>query len=357
MNRIKSIDGLRAISIMMVLLSHAGETMPAIVRNNYFLQFFANGQLGVRVFFVISGYLITKLLIIERQKNGKINLKHFYLRRIFRIFPIFYMYIFVILLIKWFFIPDIVNSYNTVLLAGLYVWNYAQFFHNAADPKGGWFFGHFWSLAMEEQFYLLWPVAFGVIASKIKLKKIVVGIIIIMPVLRLLTYVFIPVTRGQIRLMLHTGGDTILIGCLGAIIESEANFKEKYLKYIQNTWLVALSAIFLVVISHLIENRFKGGYDLSVGISLNNICILFILFWCVYVPSGFAKLLNTRLFLQVGILSYSIYIWQQLILTSMISTWFNKFPQNMAVVFVVGIFSYYVIEKPILKLKHRFKDI
>lgn len=357
MNRVKSIDGLRAVSIIMVLLNHAGETMPAVITNNYIFQLISNGQLGVRVFFVISGYLITKLLLIERERNGKINLKHFYMRRIFRIFPIFYVYIFVVLLIKWYFIPDIVNSYTTVVLAGLYLWNYAQFFHNPGDPKGAWFFGHFWSLAMEEQFYLLWPVAFSAIVSKVKLKKIVLFIIIIMPVLRLLTYAFMPVARGQIRLMVHTGGDTILIGCLGALIESEINFKEKYLAFITNKWLVAFAAIFAIVISPFLEARFRGGYDLSVGLSMTNICILIILFWCIYVPSSFAKLLNTRVFIQVGILSYSLYIWQQLILNNYINTWCNKFPQNLAMVFLIGVFSYYIIEKPILKLKHRFKDI
>ncbi|MEZ2333995.1 acyltransferase family protein [Mucilaginibacter sp. RCC_168] len=357
MNRIKSIDGLRAISIIMVLLGHGGETMPSVITHNFFFQFAANSTLGVRIFFVISGYLITKLLIIEKEKTGKNSLKHFYIRRIFRIFPIFYIYILVIILLKVFFIPDIFKSYNSVVIAGLYLWNYQPFFHPALDLKGGWFFGHFWTLAMEEQFYLLWPITFILITNKQRLKKLILIVIILMPILRIIIYFLFPFLRGQIRLMLPTGGDTILIGCLGALIESSPNFKEKYYKYIQNRLLVTLAILFVAVLSPILYNRFKGGYDLSVGISINNVFILLILFWSIYSSTLFSRILNNKILVQIGVLSYSLYIWQQLFLTDLNNFWVNKFPQNLAIVFIVGFLSYYIIEKPILKLKNRFKDI
>jgi peptidoglycan/LPS O-acetylase OafA/YrhL len=357
MNRIKSIDGLRALSIIMVLLGHAGETMPAGITDNFFFRSISDSALGVNVFFVISGYLITKLLLIEQEKTGKVNLKHFYLRRIFRIFPIFYVYILVLIGLKLFFIKDIFNDYKSVVIAGLYLWNYTELLNFNPGAKGGWFFGHFWTLAMEEQFYLLWPIAFKLCSNRQLLKKMVLIIIILMPLLRVATYVLFPKLRAQIGVMLPTNGDAILIGCWGALIECQAGFAQKYLKLFQSKLVPVSIFIFLFVISPLLTLRFKGAYDLPVGKSLLNISILYILFWSIYVPTYFARILNTKLLVQIGILSYSIYIWQQLILTPRIDTWFNKFPQNFVVVFIAGFLSYYIIEKPILKLKDRFKDI
>lgn len=100
MNRIKSIDGLRAISILMVIIGHAGATISPNFHQNYFLS--TMGYMGVLFFFVISGYLITKLMLIEQGKKGQISIKKFYVRRIIRIFPIFYVYILTVVLLKHF---------------------------------------------------------------------------------------------------------------------------------------------------------------------------------------------------------------------------------------------------------------
>jgi len=359
MNRIMSIDGLRALSIIMVLLGHSAATMSDEVANNLLFKLFANSNLGVKFFFVISGYLITKLLIIEKEKTNFINIKHFYLRRAFRILPIFYLYIFVIIFLKWTFVTDIVDSYLDVLPASFYLWNYKHFW-TSVSGKGSWFLGHFWSLSMEEQFYLLWPFVFSFFyakSSNIKLIKLVSILILIMPFLRLLTYVLTPDSRGYINMMLHTGGDAILIGCLGALIEGTNAFKAKYLLHLQNKFLIVFTVFFLFVFSPLLSINFKGAYDLPIGMTLNNVFILIFLFWCIYVPTKFSSVLNNRILVQIGVLSYSLYVWQQLFLTNRNDFWVNKFPQNIFIVFLVGFASYYLIEKPILKLKNRYKAV
>jgi peptidoglycan/LPS O-acetylase OafA/YrhL len=355
MKRIRSLDGLRAISILMVLLSHARKTMPLILRKNYVLFYVANSDIGVKIFFVISGYLITKLLIKEREKTGEVSLKNFYIRRVLRIFPVFYLYIFVILLIKWFFVPDIFSHYSLVFFAATYLWNYMHLFiHMPAGDKGGNIFGHFWTLAMEEQFYLLWPIIF-IKTNKDNLIKIVIAIILIMPFLRIATYFFIPGSRGQIGMMLQTGGDTILMGCLGALIENSPYFKERLLKFLGNKFLIYFVILYLFFISTLITAHLHGAYDLLIGRSIDNIFIITLVFWCVYIPSTLSSVLNSKIFIQIGILSYSLYIWQQLFFRSGIDFWIFKFPANLIVVFLIGFLSYYLIEKPILSLKNRFK--
>lgn len=348
---------MRAVSIIMVLLGHSQETLPAALQNNYFFSVIANSALGVNVFFVISGYLITRLLIVEKDKKGEVSLKHFYLRRIFRIFPLFYLYLLVILMLKIWAIPDIVNSYQAFFFAGAFLWNSILLLGYNPGPNGTWFLGHFWTLAMEEQFYLVWPFMFKFIGDRLKLTKVVLIIILSMPFLRVLTYFALPVARPQIGLMLVTGGDAILIGCLGALAEAEANFSDRYFRYIKNNYLVVAAVLFMLILHPLIFHYLKGGYSLLIGTTLNNVAVLLFLFWCIYVPSKFSNLLNSGWMIWIGVLSYSLYIWQQLFLTPKIDIWINKFPQNFIVVFVAAWLSYNIIEKPILKLKNRFKDI
>ncbi|MXV16026.1 acyltransferase family protein [Hufsiella ginkgonis] len=357
MNRIKSLDGLRAISIILVLIGHCRPTMPPVLAQSLLFDILPGGALGVNIFFVISGYLITRLLIAEKNKTGRNSLKQFYLRRILRIFPVFYLYILVIILLKVFFMPDIINGFTTVAVAGLYLWNYAVFFHFDPGPIGGWFLGHFWSLAMEEQFYLLWPLAFVLAASLKKLKKAVVVIILLMPVIRVGSYFLVPMIRPEIGLMLHTAGDYILTGCLGALIEMSPEFEARYLKYVKSKLIVIVAFFCLLVIDPVLTHYFAGAYNLSVGMSANNLFILIILFWSMYVPSWFQRMLNKKLMVRIGLLSYSLYIWQQLILTPHMDTWLNKFPQNLVVVFLIALLSYHVVEKPVLRLKERFKAV
>lgn len=344
---------------MMVLLAHASPTMPAALTSSFFFQFLGSSGLGVRIFFVISGYLITKLLILEKEKNGCISIKQFYLRRALRIFPIFYIYILIIIFIKITIVPSILSSYRDVLPAVFYLWNYKHFFMST-NGNSNWFLGHFWSLSMEEQFYLLWPVVFALFYIKSngsKLTRILLTMMLLMPIVRIATYLWMPDSRGQIGMMLQTGGDAILMGCYGAVIESKASFKEKYLKYLKNKPLIIFSIIFLFIISPLLDKHFKGAYKLSIGISLKNVFVLVFILFSIHVPTAYQRVLNHKILVQIGVLSYSLYVWQQLFLTNHYTSWVNRFPQNLFIVFAVGFISYFLIEKPILQLKSRFKTV
>ena len=146
-NRIPSLDGLRAISILFVLFSHA-------VGTHHFLAegqvgpLLGLGELGVRVFFVISGYLITTLLLEETARYGRIDLGRFYLRRTMRIFPAFYAFVLALIVLEA--VGLIALNPGDKLHALTYTSNY--------DPDRSWYVGHTWSLAVEEHFYLLFPL-------------------------------------------------------------------------------------------------------------------------------------------------------------------------------------------------------
>jgi len=360
MKRVKSLDGIRAMSILMLLFAHSlGAVNPTNLSKNEYNLLYSEGGLSVINFFVISGYLITKMLLIEREKRGNISLRNFYLRRLFRVFPVFYLYIIVMIIIKCFFIPTLFENYTIVGFAALYLWNYVHVFniHASASDHVTFIFGHFWSLAIEEQFYLLWPIM--LIKLNIgTLKKVVIGLILIIPLLRAAAFFLIPADRGKEDMMiLMAGGNSILIGCLGALIENTNFFKEKLLRVIYNKSLIFFTAIFLFIISPLLERYLGRYYAVPAGNSLISVCILILLFWLIYVPSKISDFFNTKAMVHLGLLSYSLYVWQQPFLNGGTHFWFNRFPQNIPLIFAVAYISYYLVEMPVLKIKKRFERI
>ena len=146
---IPSLDGLRALSVLLVIVLHT------LLRNHLYNQIpfvyrlVGNGSLGVFIFFVISGYLITTLLLREREKTGTISLKSFYIRRAFRILPPLYLYIlFLAVLGATGHLPGM-NRRELITALTLT--------RNYVPHVSLWAMEHFWSLCIEEQFYLLWP--------------------------------------------------------------------------------------------------------------------------------------------------------------------------------------------------------
>src|ERR1043165_7467655 len=144
MKRIPSLDGLRAVAILMVCLSRLAQTKGSPLHN-----FSSFGNLGVRIFFVISGMLITRLLVAEDAHRGAISLRNFYFRRAVRIFPAMWFYMAVMLALRA--AGAVSLEPNDNLHAFTYTVNY--------DQHRSWYIGHLWSLSVEEQFYLLWPFA------------------------------------------------------------------------------------------------------------------------------------------------------------------------------------------------------
>ncbi len=204
---IPSLDGLRAVSVLLVLASHMNgvlaQKLPSIP---YWLYVFW-GALGVQTFFVISGFLITHLLLKELNKTGTVNLKRFYFRRALRIFPPFYVYLAVALSLTLVgFFPGELRAF---LVAGTYTWNYLG--------TGSVLVEHTWSLSLEEQFYLLWPAALVFLGAR-KSVKLAVCVILLSPVSRIVTYYLLPHQRALLNAMLHTGLDSIMFGCLLAML-------------------------------------------------------------------------------------------------------------------------------------------
>ena len=235
--RVPTLDGLRAISIVLVLLGHTSGT-----RNFATVPLFGlYANFGVRVFFIISGFLITSLLMKEMAKTGRISLKDFYTRRVLRIFPAFYTFLFVVCALSL--AAGIQLRPHDLLFAFTYLMNF-HFDHS-------WNVGQLWSLAVEEQFYLLWPtiVAF---CSRKRACQIAAAVFVISPFLRLSVYYFTPSLRHGIGHMFPTVADALAIGCFLAGTRDWLHTQRWYMRLFQPCNFAIIAAV--AVLANLLQD-------------------------------------------------------------------------------------------------------
>ena len=350
-SRIPSLDGLRAISITMVLASHAAPSISALENHPLVLYTVFNGNRGVSVFFVISGFLITSLLLKEHEFIGKISLRDFYRRRIFRILPPFWVFLAVVALL-WK-LGTIETSWASLGIAFAFLRDFV---------RGDWWTGHSWSLSIEEQFYLLWPAAL-VLLGRRKALWTALGLIVTAPAIRVLSHVLITGKLGPIEnFMFHMRVDSLMFGCALAMIYRNpgfARFAKRILK-----WPAVLTAlVFFFLASGYLNQRFQGYYMLPFGYTLESIAISYLLLYFVTKPGSIGgKLLNTKALVHIGLISYSLYLWQQLFLAPALEApnhWstalLGKFPFNLAAAFLAAELSWHMVEKPMLNLRRRFE--
>jgi peptidoglycan/LPS O-acetylase OafA/YrhL len=348
-SRLPSLDGLRAVSICMVVIGHCSKTITGLSNSAYmFLGFVGAGRLGVSIFFVISGFLITTLLVREQLSTHTISLKDFYIRRAFRIFPGFYAYwlvAFVLALLGY-----IHLSRSDLISAAIYIWNYVP---RNVDT---WFLGHTWSLSVEEQFYLLWPFILKLSGPK-RGTWAALAVVVTAPFIRLGSYFLLPSARPRIGMMLHTRADSLMIGALLALI----CFNEDHLHILKrsvSSWLIPVVSLCILVIDTSLTMHFKGGYVLSIGYSLQNLMIAMLMAHVVlYDKTILGRILNCPAVVHVGLISYSLYLWQQLFLTTSNTTFSGFFPWNLVCAFAAAELSYYMLEKPFLRWRKRFSNV
>ena len=348
---IPSLDGLRAISIAIVVLSHipyGGVTNP----DRFFFGLIqGSGNVGVRIFFVISGFLITSLLINEHEQENRINLARFYFRRSLRIFLPYYAYLAICLVLAYFgFIAKqhATTFYSSLPYAAMYIVNYKR--------KLGLVVGHVWSLSVEEQFYLLWP---GIVAlfGILKCRRFAVAAILLCPLIRLvLIAIFHSKTDGGyvIGFTFETTCDALATGCLLALTAS-AICKSRFYSWIMSTKVFAAIVIGMAAIQIL--SVFTYGYPFifynTIGVALLNVGIAICILKWVSQPLTLAgKLLNYGPVMFVGQVSYSIYLWQNIFMFNAFESKLTAFPFSILWVAGAALASFYFIENPCFAIRH-----
>ncbi|QDT03523.1 O-acetyltransferase OatA [Rubripirellula lacrimiformis] len=347
--RIASLDGLRAIAIALVLISHGSYSLPSFMQN----IFLENGGLGVRIFFVLSGFLIYTLSSREIAKHGDFNVRNFYIRRVIRIFPAFYTYLALVAALST--IGYLSVTWQSLLCAGTFTMNLESLFVQwlGMGTLGIWVVVHYWTLAVEEQFYASWPLVIWLRARDL-LWPVLWAVMLAGPISRVLTYALLPTLRPSIGFLLSY--DAIAGGVLlGLCHERWPRFRTLFANH-SHQWrrhsAVIASFSFILIASPLLNSQFGGLYRLPFGLSLE-IAAITLLITLLTQPqhTWYFTFLNHPAITSIGVLSYSLYLYNMLFLDESRGDWITQSPQNFGVLFAAAIISYHLIEKPFFKLR------
>lgn len=335
-NRLPSLDGLRAISIVLVLIGHLSGTRG-------FPQLYPIGDyahLGVVVFFVISGYLITRLILQEHAKFGSVSLWNFYARRALRLLPAAYSFILCVVLL-W--------GAGSIRLSARDIWHALTYTANFEIARA-WYIGHLWSLSVEEQFYLLWPIAFVLLLPR-RATWAAFAALLIGPVTRLGAVVLFRGSPIRDLEMFPMVADSLATGCLLALTGRWLETRNWYLQLFKPV------VAFGMLLSVFAINYFMGwGIVFIIGTSVINVLLAILIHRSVYCHRDwFGQFLNYRPVAFIGVLSYSLYLWQQLFLNRSSASWVCAFPFNLIFAVAAALASYYLLEKPLLGLRHKLR--
>jgi peptidoglycan/LPS O-acetylase OafA/YrhL len=333
--RIPTLDGWRAVAILAVVCTHTRWPRPELA----FLG--RNGELGVQLFFALSGFLITSRLLSEYDAQGAISWRSFYIRRVFRILPPAFFLLFVLALLGP--LARILPINRSELVAA------ALFYRNYAHPAS-WYTGHFWSLAVEEHFYLLWPAVLCIVGVA-RGWRAALSLALLFLVWRHVDSHFNWIGHFNSRQTGNTHRSDyqmagLFLGCAAAFLWRNKTARSAIGK-VSRSWLslpLVLAALVLV--------RHPGTW------TEDGIDVLMVLLPLVTIADsrGFvSRLLRTELMQWIGRLSYSLYLWQQLFLPYYDAPkgLVQRFPVNIVAAFAAAAFSYYLVERPAIAFGRR----
>jgi peptidoglycan/LPS O-acetylase OafA/YrhL len=355
--RVPSLDGLRGLSALLVVLGHGTQALSrqgVLSREHWFL--WQQGSAGVSVFFAISGFLITALLLREETATGRVSLRDFYVRRAFRILPAYWVFLLV-----------------AGVLAGAASWpllvRCLLFLTDYQLPRdwAGWTFAHTWSLSVEEQFYLTWPAVLALLGARRAL--VVAGAVVLAaPAVRLASALAFPALRNQAQYMFHTRVDSLMVGCLLALLAAQAPGHRLLAALARHRvgLAAALGIVFVTPLAGyaLLESRIvllgshlSGFYEAVVRPGLDALAAGAIVAWVTARGAeggAVGRVLGARPLVAIGLGSYSLYLWQQpFFAPAFDASGLTRFPVNVVLAFGCAWLSYRFVERPALGLRRR----
>ena len=347
------IDGLRAIAVGIVILYHSKISL-------FGHKYFEGGFIGVDIFFVISGYLITSIIFKELITTGSLNLKYFYERRVRRILPVLLFVMLVSFLFAWMYLLPIsfIDFSNSILYSLGFSSNF--FFHYSgqeyASPSGLHKpFLHTWSLSVEEQFYIIFPATLLLTFKyyrKYLVHILIIGFLISLGVAEWTSRNY-PSTSFY---FIHTRLWELLAGSILAYYEILKGHRSNY-----KTLNLILPMVGLLLIAHSVfffnDEIFHPSF-----LTLSSIIGVCLIIWFSNRGEFITRILSSKLFVGIGLISYSLYLWHYPIFAFSRVTGFtfeNKIGQILSVViiFILSVASYYFIEKPFRNKKYQFKKL
>lgn len=368
-DHIQTLDGMRGIAVLSVLAFHFAWEFPEVGQLAIQVKrVFWTGWIGVDLFFVLSGFLITRGLVAPSSKPLGTRMKMFWMRRVLRIFPLYYAFVIV---------GSIIGAALGHWIPGPAYWLYMQNYVLAFDPEELRWTAHFWSLAIEEQFYFVWPVV-ALVTPKKKLVSLTLALIVACIVVRagftLKSHVWDPLTTVKfVYRATFTRADGLLMGALVATLQRESSHP------IAHVWrrlrfplfvLTGLATLGLYVVA-----KGLNGYDrrvISAGYFLLATFFASAVSLCADGEIGprVKSLLSSKVLVSCGKVSYGMYIFHWPILVLAVP-WLKRTQEGMAepmqlalnLGFMVGAIvlvwgfaqvSFRYFESPFLKLKEKF---
>ena len=339
LSHIPTLDGLRAIAVFLVIFHHLGFPL-------------APASLGVMMFFVLSGFLITWLLLRESEEQGSVSLSGFYRRRMLRIFPAFYAYWIGIVLLL------LAAGKNVLWPHAFSSFFYTANYYNAVLGDPDTVFSHTWSLAVEEQFYLLCPLIF--IRLKDNLSKLTIFLCSVILAVWLhrfaLCFVF-KVDQSYFYNAFDTRLDHIMIGCLLAVLLKREAIMP-FWRAICSSLFLPVAALILLFASIYFGSLLTPRYRDVFGFGLEPILIAILMVQTISFSSALqVKWIEWAVFRYLGRISYSLYLYQQITVIfaqKQLAAYPEALQLIVAVAFTIitAAASYHVIERPFLKLKN-----
>jgi peptidoglycan/LPS O-acetylase OafA/YrhL len=337
--RVPCLDGLRAVSVTLVILVHLSHTPGCLVGYHPYRQLAAT---GVDLFFVISGFLITLLLLREHDRVGRVSLRGFYARRALRILPAYLaLLLFVTAL-------DRVGAVSM----GPGDWRGVLTYTVNFESRPLWDIGHLWSLSVEEHFYLIWPIIFLGFGPRRSLLALVAALAAA-PFLRVAMWKWTSL-GDHFDLNFITPGRYEVIG-YGCLLAFAARHPASWRIGRRAAPLAGpglLLIVGLILVSELVLWP-NWKYSLTIGRTVVAVSITAGLFLCLATPRSLAaRALELRPVVLVGALSYSLYLWQQPFLKNS-PAWWCQWPQCLVLAAAAAVACHLLVERPFLRLKAR----
>lgn len=340
--RLPSIDGIRAVCILLVVGGHASRGEDA-----QWLDYVFHGGLGVRIFFVISGFLIGSLLLRERLDTGTVGLGNFYARRVVRLLPAYLAFVVALVALDaWTRLDLSACGYATMLT---FTKNYGC---------AVWIDAHLWSLSVEEQFYLLAAPLAALLRPR-ALVIVAAASLFVAPLGRVLSHYtgWAPFEGYSLLVQVDALGAGVILAFL--VTTRPETLKRALLWRPTAIRVAALVAIYVVWVMR--EVGLFGHFFIPLGATIQSVAAAYLIGSYALVPAGLGfRLLNLRPMIWLGLISYSVYLWQQVFFAAPGyfaegDAWLLSPPVNIVLAIAAGAVSSALFERPFFGLRARLR--
>jgi peptidoglycan/LPS O-acetylase OafA/YrhL len=353
LGNIPALTGLRGIAVLLVIMLHSGPLTPEPIHGTLAYSFLQGGFLGVDLFFALSGFLITSLLLEERGSSGRVSYRNFYARRALRLLPALYAMLATYAVYSYVASLDAYRTRTTIIWAVCYATNFQALLRPGTMAIG---LGHLWSLAIEEQFYLVWPVVF---VTALRFTKraapLVLGLLVAIYVVFLNRFALHVSGQNPLRIFLRldTRADELLIGALAAVLWYFR--KEAKSRWFEVLGWAGVSGFVACMFMDSEPSSFwdKGGFTI-VGISATAMVVA-----AVSGQWSARHALSWKPLLILGQVSYGLYLWHFPIFKAVEAhdagwPWFLRMSVAWGLAAAATAASWFLVERPANRLKRHF---